>query len=61
MDMVPAHLLEAAGVTDVLVVAVVGAVDHGFGDVVGGDGDGDEEGGGVDGDAVALVGADDPV
>jgi hypothetical protein len=61
MYVVTQHALEPAGGDDRRVEGVVGAVDDGGRDITGCDSDGGEEGDGGDGDAVALVGADEVV
>jgi len=61
VDVVAAHGLQAAGLQDGGVEGVVGAVDDGGGHVARLEGQGREEGGGGEGDAVALVGADEVV
>lgn len=58
MHVVAYHALEAAGGEDRRVEGIVGPVHDGCGDVAGREGNGGEEGGRGDGDAVALVGAD---
>ncbi len=60
--MVPTHLLQPPRVEDSLVISIISPVDHGFRYVVCGKSDRDEESGRIDaGDAVTLVGTDDPV
>ena len=67
MDVVPPHGLEAAGLEDGGPKGEIGAVDYGRGDGDGAfwrggvEGDGLEEVLAFDLDAVALVGADEPV
>lgn len=58
--MVPSHALEAAAGQDRGVERAVRAVHDDGRDVVGGERDGRQVARGLDGDAVALVGADEP-